>query len=564
MKYDFGGYATKFGIKCTDGRTIRPGAFDEDDGKTIPILWQHMHDSIDNVLGHGLLEKRNDGMYIYGLFNETEDGLRAKALVEHGDIRSISIFANRLKQRGGDVLHGSIKEVSLVLAGANSGATIDSLSIEHSMEDSDDEEAIIMSDSEIDLSPSLEHEDEDGRKLSDIYDSMTEEQKDFVCSLITSLSSETAEQSDEEGDTIQHSGGNDDMKKNVFDQNNSNNNKDEGMTLSHDQFNEIVEDAIKCGSFRQSFLSHVQSYGIENIDYLFPDAKTLTPTPDMISRDMAWVTVFLNGARHSPFSRIKSIAADITADEARAKGYVKGNLKKEEVIKLLKRVTTPTTVYKKQKLDKDDISDITDFNVVAWLKAEMRLMLNEELARAGLVGDGRDAEDDDKINEENIRPIWTDNDMYAHHVTLESTATVEDFADSILRERSNYKGTGNPILFTTESNLTDLLLMKDKIGRRYYSTVNELASALRVSRIVPVEAMEGLSRTLSDDSTKVDLVAIMVNPSDYTYGADKGGKVSMFDDFDIDYNQYKYLIETRTSGTLTKPKSALVFEKKKS
>ena len=564
MKYDFGGYATKFGIKCTDGRTIRPGAFDEDDGKTIPILWQHMHDSIDNVLGHGLLEKRNDGMYIYGLFNETEDGLRAKALVEHGDIRSISIFANRLKQRGGDVLHGSIKEVSLVLAGANSGATIDSLSIEHSMEDSDDEEAIIMSDSEIDLSPSLEHEDEDGRKLSDIYDSMTEEQKDFVCSLITSLSSETAEHSDEEEDTIQHSGGNGVMKKNVFDQNNSGNSKDEGMTLSHDQFNEIVEDAIKCGSFRQSFLSHVQSYGIENIDYLFPDAKTLTPTPDMISRDMAWVTVFLNGARHSPFSRIKSIAADITADEARAKGYVKGNLKKEEVIKLLKRVTTPTTVYKKQKLDKDDISDITDFNVVAWLKAEMRLMLNEELARAGLVGDGRDAEDDDKINEENIRPIWTDNDMYAHHVTLESTATVEDFADSILRERSNYKGTGNPILFTTESNLTDLLLMKDKIGRRYYSTVNELASALRVSRIVPVEVMEGLSRTLSDDSTKVDLVAIMVNPSDYTYGADKGGKVSMFDDFDIDYNQYKYLIETRTSGTLTKPKSALVFEKKKS
>lgn len=564
MKYDFGGYATKFGIKCTDGRTIRPGAFDEDDGKTIPILWQHMHDSIDNVLGHGLLEKRNNGMYIYGLFNETEDGLRAKALVEHGDIRSISIFANRLKQRGGDVLHGSIKEVSLVLAGANSGATIDSLSIEHSMEDSDDEEAIIMSDSEIDLSPSLEHEDEDGRKLSDIYDSMTEEQKDFVCSLITSLSSETAEHSDEEEDTIQHSGGNGDMKKNVFDQNNGGKSKDEGMTLSHDQFNEIVEDAIKCGSFRQSFLSHVQSYGIENIDYLFPDAKTLTPTPDMISRDMAWVTVFLNGARHSPFSRIKSIASDITADEARAKGYVKGNLKKEEVIKLLKRVTTPTTVYKKQKLDKDDISDITDFNVVAWLKAEMRLMLNEELARAGLVGDGRDAEDDDKINEENIRPIWTDNDIYAHHVTLESTATVEDFADSILRERSNYKGTGNPILFTTESNLTDLLLMKDKIGRRYYSTVNELASALRVSRIVPVEVMEGLSRTLSDDSTKVDLVAIMVNPSDYTYGADKGGKVSMFDDFDIDYNQYKYLIETRTSGTLTKPKSALVFEKKKS
>lgn len=580
MKYDFGGYATRNDLKCTDGRTIRKDAFKDCDGKVVPIVWQHVHNDSSNVLGHGVLENREDGVYIYGSLNNTQKGKDAKEQIRHGDITFLSIWANNISENdNGDVFHGDIKEVSLVLAGANPGATIDNISFAHadgSVVDTDDE-AIITTGVPISLDdvehaeegdptpnptpePVVSHAAGEGKTMQDVFNGMTDEQKNVVYAMLAYM----------EGATLEQSGltGGKEMKKNIFDGSTV---KDEGTTLSHAQIQEIFEDAEKCGSLKQSIISHAATYGIENIDVLFPDAKTVTPTPDMIKRDTEWVSIFLNGSRHTPFSRIKSTAADITADEARARGYIKGNLKKEEVIKVMKRITTPTTVYKKQKLDRDDIIDITDFNVVSWIKAEMRVMLNEEIARAGLLGDGRDPEEDedDKINEENIRPIYSDDDLYAHHLSIdaETVTTEEGVLDAIVEGMENYEGTGTPIMFTTQSQIIKWKLLKDKVGRKLFATEADLASYLGVSRLVPVPAMKGMRRvteegeTPSKVTTTYDLVGIIVNPADYTYGADKGGEISMFDDFDIDYNQYKYLLETRTSGCLTHPKSALVVEK---
>lgn len=577
-KFDFSGYATKIDLKCSDGRIIRKDAFKHHDGQTVPLVWQHVHSDPLNVLGHAVLENKEDGVYAYCKFNDTDSGKNAKKLVEHGDITALSIHANQLKQKGNDVLHGMIREVSLVLAGANPGALIDNLSIQHGdgSYETDDTEAIIYTGEKLSLTEIEHAAKEDGKDsgaaktVKDVFDTLNEEQKEVVYAMIAhAIEGDEMSQGDEEGEdfeeekddkkNIEHSEkGGKIMKKNVFDK------KDEGdekkNTLTHTQLQTILTDAQKCGSLKEAFLSHVQTYGIENIDYLFPDAKSVTPTPDFIKREMGWVPGVISGTTHTPFSRIKSMAADITADEARALGYVKGSLKKEEVIGLLKRITGPTTVYKKQKLDRDDIIDITDLDVVAWLKAEMRMMLDEELARAVLIGDGRDAESEDKIKEDCIRPISKDEDMYAHKVAIASDADASDMIDDIIRARVNYKGSGNPAFYTTPTILTNMLLVKDTTGRRIYNTEAELASALRVSRIVEVPVMEGQVRE-TDEGDMMDLVGIIVNLKDYVMGADKGGNISMFDDFDIDYNQYKYLIETRCSGALVHPKSALVIEK---
>lgn len=552
-KFDFSGYATKANLKCADGRIIRKDAFKSNDGQQVPLVWQHVHNDPTNVLGHAILENRDDGVYAYCKFNDTEKGKTAKVLVEHGDINALSIHANQLKQQGSNVLHGIIREVSLVMAGSNPGAMIDNPSIQHSdgSYDTDETEAILYTDELISLTD-LEFEHaaaEDDKTVEDIFNSLNDEQKDVVYAMLAQALEH--DDLDEKDQTIKHfyEGGNKIMKKNVFD--NTDDNGEKRATLTHSQIKTIIDDAQKCGSLREAVLTHAQTYGIEDIDILFPDARTLTPTPEMIKRDTGWVAGVINGTHHTPFARIKSVAADITAEEARAKGYVKGTEKKEEIIKLLKRVTGPTTIYKKQKLDRDDIIDITDLDVVAWLKAEMRLMLDEELARAILIGDGREIDHADKINEENIRPIAKDHAMYSHPVEVPANTSGDTLVETIIRARPNYKGRGNPVLYTTESRLTDMLLIKDKIGRRLYNTEAELASTLRVSRIETVEVME----------TMPELIAIMVNLKDYTVGADKGGKVSMFDDFDIDFNQFKYLIETRCSGALTKPKSALVIKR---
>jgi HK97 family phage prohead protease len=558
IRYDFGGYATKNGLRCSDGRTILKDAFKHNDGQTVPLVWQHLHNEPSNILGHAVLENRDDGVYAYGKFNNTEAAKNAKQLVEHGDITALSIYANDLKQNGKDVIHGTIREVSLVLAGANPGALIDNLNIVHSDGTctEDDTEVIIYTGLKIvhgeivNNNSSMNHSANDNEEtLADIFNTFSEKQKNVVYALIAHALSK-GEDNDVEHTNI-NSKGEGVMKKNIFDK--EYRGVDERPKLTHDQLKAIMEDAKKCGSFKEAFLAHTTTYGIENIDYLFPDAKTIMESPDFVKRQTEWVAGVINGAKHSPFSRIKTLAADLTLDTARAKGYVKGNLKKEEFFSLSKRITTPTTIYKKQKLDRDDIIDITDLDVVAWLKMEMRFMLDEELARAVLIGDGREADDPDKINETNIRPIAKDNEFFAHPIQVAANTSGATLIESIIRARPYYKGSGNPSLYTTEAILTDMLLVKDKIGRRLYPTMADLVSALRVKEIIPVEAMEGYS---ADNG---DLVGILVNMKDYCIGADKGGQVSMFDDFDIDYNQYKYLIETRCSGALTKPKSALVF-----
>ena len=613
MEADFTGYATKAGLKCSDGRTIMREAFQHMDGKTVPLVWQHSHNDPSNVLGHAILEAREDGVYAYGFFNETEAGQHAKTLVEHKDIDSLSIYANNLVERSKQVFHGTIRELSLVLSGANPGAKIENVRIAHGDGEIDtlEDEAIIYTGLELMHSDSneddeddedddddLEHADDDVT-VKDIYNTFTKEQKDVVHYMIgAALDAAQEDDSEEEvkhsanetvkdvyegltetqknvvhfmigaaveaaaggsaahsaisgtnneGD-LNHQEGTDSMSRNVFEQNGL---KADGPTLSHDALKAIVEDAQKMGSFKEAFLAHAEAYGITDIDLLFPDAKTITSQPDLIARRTEWVKSVIDGAKHSPFARIKSLAADLTADEARAKGYVKGNLKKDEVIKLLKRVTTPTTVYKKQKLDRDDIIDITDLDVVAWLKWEMRFMLEEELARAILIGDGREPDDDDKIDEEKLRPIAWDNEMYAHPVTVPSNISADGIVESVLRARKHYKGTGTPTFYTTDDILTDMILIKDRMGRRLYNTEAELAAALRVAKIVVVEVMENTP----------DLLGVIVNIADYTIGADKGGALSMFDDFDIDYNQYKYLMETRISGALTKPKSAVIIKR---
>lgn len=572
MKYDFSGWATKNNIKCSDGRTILRDAFKHNDGQTVPLVWNHQHNESANVLGHAVLENREEGVYAYCTFNDTEAGKNAKLLVEHGDVTALSIYANQLKQNGSNVMHGTIREVSLVLAGANPGAFIDSI-IRHG--EFCEDEAVIYTGENL----SLEHADQkpsdkddkageddkgdgkvEGNKektIKDVVDSMSEEQKNVLYALVgQALEGKEMAQSAIEENNIED-GGEQEMKHNVFEGRET----DKKDVLSHDAMETIFKDAKRYGSLKESFLAHADQYGIKDIEWLFPDAKNVNMQPDFIKRDDSYVQKVMRGVHHVPFSRIKSMHADITADQARAKGYIKGKLKKEEVFTLLKRTTTPTTIYKKQKLDRDDVVDITDFDVVAWLKMEMRMMLDEEIARAILVGDGRLSSDDDKINEMCIRPIATDADLYCvkAKVSVAAAATEDEIAKAFIRtvikSRKEYKGSGSPTLFTTEDVLTNCLLLEDKNGRIIYDTVEKLATALRVKEIVTVEVMEG-AKTKVEEQEK-PLMALMVNLVDYYVGADKGGAVNMFDDFDIDYNQQKYLMETRCSGALVKPYSAI-------
>ena len=625
--YDFAGYATKNDILCSDGRTIRRNAFREQHGMTVPMVWNHGHDDPGNVIGHALLENRDDGVYAYCYLNDTERGLNAKKIVNHGDVKSLSIFANHLKQKAGDVLHGKIRELSLVLAGANEGAEInwfpglahsdspddgdsfilyggyEDMYIAHKAKDPDeddeddddnkdpdkpdddedegdenpndddseddedddmdekDKKNVKHADDELDTAKKTGGED-DGETVQDVIDSMNEKQKKVMYALVGAAAEGKGNDDSEEDE---------DMKHSVFDDATQT-----GNFLSHADEQKILADAKRIGSLRDAYIAHCESlgldedslqhddvaqrYGIDHIEALFPEYKNLNVPPEWIKRDTSWVPKVLNAAHHVPFSRIKSMFANLTEDEARAKGYIKGNLKKEQVFSLLKRTTDPQTVYKKQKLDRDDQIDITDFNVVAWIKSEMRGQLDEELARAMLVGDGRLTSDDDHISEDHIRPIWKDADLFAVKVTItmKAGATDDDKARAFLRAnlkaRKYYKGSGSPSMFTTDSLLSDVLLLEDGIGRTLYETDAVVATKCRVKEIVPVEIMEGLT-----DETQGDLAAIVVNMTDYNVGADKGGAVAMFEDFDIDYNQNKYLIETRCSGALVKPYSALVF-----
>ena len=598
--FDFCGYATKNDVRCSDGLTIRHNAFAGNHGGTVPLVWQHGHNDPNNVLGHVKLENRKDGVYAYGFFNDSDSARTAKQLLTHGDINAMSIYANRLSKKktgtGADVVHGNIVEVSLVLSGANPGALIDTIAFQHA-DGEEVDEAIIYTDDELSMTDTpeeAEHSDEskdvsDGsnqetvshadktpvedepstttskkeapvaeKTVQDVFNEFTEEQKNVVYFLIGQALEEAGvgDDDDTEGAPMSHSGGN------IFEDGYMA--ADNGdRELAHSAFTEAISDAKsrRLDSFREAFLEHAGTYGIDNIDILFPDAQ-LTGDPSFIKRDDSWVNGVLNGAKHSPFARIKTVHADITADQARARGYIKGRLKKDEVFRLLKRVTTPTTIYKKQKLDRDDVVDITDLDVVAWMKGEMRGMLDEELARCILVGDGRDSVSEEKISEEHIRPIWKDSDLYATKVLLDAAATTEQIVDAIVLGFENYEGKGIPTFYTTRQMATAMLTLKDKIGRRLYDTKEALAAALGVKAVVEVPVMNGLKRHDEDTNTDISLVGIVVDMPDYTVGSDKGGSVALFDDFDIDYNAYKYLIETRASGALTVPKSAIIIEKK--
>ena len=562
---DFSGWATRNDLVCGDGRIIKKDAFKDNDGKKVSLVWNHEHDDPNAVLGHAILENRDEGVYAYCTFNDTENGQNAKKLVQHGDVSSLSIWANKLKQNGREVLHGEIRELSLVLAGANPGAYIDYV-MAHSDDENDDavdelyagynENIIIHSadsaeDKKEDAKMADENKKPEGEKtIADVFNTLTEEQKTVVYAMI-GQALEDAGVSDEDEE-----GGNE-MKHNVFDQDEMK----QDNVLSHDAMNTIIGDAKRYGSLKDSFLAHAAEYGIDQIDYLFPEAKSLNNPPEFIKREMGWVQKVMNGVHHTPFSRIKSVFANITEDDARAKGYIKGNLKKEEVFSLLKRTTTPTTIYKKQKMDRDDVVDITDFDVIAWLKSEMRMMLDEEIARAILIGDGRLESSDDKISTQSIRPIASDADLYTvkKQVDVAHGATADDkakaFIKAAIKARKDYKGSGDPTLYTTEDMLTDCLLLEDTMGHLLYESIAKLANVLRVKDIVTVPVMEGAKGAKGGD-----LMGIIVNLTDYNVGADKGGAVNMFDDFDIDYNQQKYLIETRCSGALTKPYSAIALE----
>lgn len=626
---DFSGYATKANLKCTDGRTIMSNAFAHMHGETVPLVWQHGHKDLNNVLGHMVLESRDGDVYAHGFFNDTPQGVNAKALVKHGDITALSIYANRLQETNKNVAHGMIREVSLVMSGANPGAFIDSVNIAHtdgdistadneaiiytdlslfhseedSEEDSEESEESNMEHSErtiqdvfdtfneeqagaVDymLEKALQHaagdKDDDAdsgddsgsaedKTVQQIFDSMTEDQKNVTYFLIGEAvkdakkgSSSSDSDSDSDSDNAKTSAKHSDtlegttMTHNAFESDSINGSESGSKThtLSHADIKDIFKGAERNGSLQEAVESYALQHSIQDIDILFPDAKSVTATPEFLKRRTEWVDEVMKGTRHTPFSRIKSLAANLTLEDARAKGYVKGNLKKEEFFRVSKRSTTPQTVYKKQKLDRDDILDITDFDVVAWLKGEMRLMLEEEIARAILISDGREAGDEDKINEDHIRPISKDDELYVTYLYVNLTdanSSSEEIIDALTLQRRHYRGSGNPTFFTSETILAKLLLIKDGMGRRIYPTVNDLSAALRVSKIVAVEAM---------DEPTVDVIGILVNLTDYVVGADKGGDVSMFEDFDIDYNQNKYLIETRISGALVKPKSALVVK----
>ena len=565
-KYDFSGWATKNNLKCSDGRTIMRDAFKHNDGQTVPLVWNHQHNDPLNVLGHALLENRESGVYAYCKFNDTEAGKNAKMLVEHGDVTALSIYANQLKQKGGNVEHGVIREVSLVLAGANPGAFIDSI-LRHG--EASDEEGVIYTGETLSLYHADEEEKKEDRKVAekertvqDVVDSMTEEQRNVMYALIgQALEGSDVKHSDEEENQNENENGGEEMKHNVFENENALQAND---TLTHAEMEAILRDAKRYGSLKESCLQH----GIDHIDepgYLFPEFKNLNREPEFVGRDMGWVSKVMTGVHRTPFSRIKSLQADIREEDARALGYMKGNLKKEEVFTLLKRTTDPQTVYKKQKLHRDDVLDITDFDVVAFVKREMRMMLEEEIARAILVGDGRLPDSDDKIMETHIRSIANEEELYAihHEVTVsdknDAEAKAKEMIRAALRARKDYKGSGEPTLFCSEAVLTEMLLLEDANGRVIYDSVAKLATAMRVKEIVTVPVMEGATNVAK---TK-NVLGIIVNLRDYNVGADKGGQVSMFEDFDIDYNAQKYLIETRCSGALIKPFSAIVLEEKR-
>ena len=565
-KYDFSGWATRNDIRCSDGRTIRKGAFAEQDGTTVPLVWNHNHVDADNVLGHAILENRDQGVYAYCFFNNTKQGNNAKELVTHGDICSLSIFANQLKQNGGDVIHGAIREVSLVLAGANPGAKIENI-MAHG--DNSEEEAIIYNDSdEINLAHSEEKEKmEEEKTVKDVIDSMTEEQRNVMYALIgEAIESTKGELDDDQSNEEENK-----MKHNAF-ENEDQNKKEETETLSHSEFMEIVSEAKRKGSMKDAFLEHniteipYLEHSITNVGNLFPEAKAVSRVPEVVDRDQTWVGNVMASVKHTPFSRVKSFYANITADEARAKGYVKGAKKVEEVITALKRTTDPQTVYKLQKMDRDDIIDITDFDVVAWLKGEMRGKLDEEIARAILIGDGRSSSSADKVDPLKIRPVYQDDTTYTIKRILTRAAGADDsafakaFIKDVVKSRKEYKGSGNPTLYTTEDMLTSMLLIEDTTGRVIYDTIEKLKTALRVRDIVTVPVMENVGREDTPGKKKWNLLGILVNLNDYNVGADKGGSVNMFDDFDINYNKYEYLIETRCSGALVKPYSAITFE----
>lgn len=597
-KADFSGYATKANLQCTDGRTILPDAFKHQDGSQVPLVWQHGHKDPENVLGHAILENREDGVYAYAFFNNTPKAQHTKEAVYHKDLKHMSIWANQLIQRANNVLHGAIREVSLVLSGANPGAIIENVSVRHS--DGDEflleDEAIIYTGLELihaaptkSQSGTTQNKDdsEDAETIEDIYNSMTDKQKDVLHYMLGQLieaeesdemkqdnlneDSEDSEESEdtensEDSESTENSESEEIMQDNLTDKTNPEGKTEmtrnvfetqtntENNVLSHSQIQEIVASAVKTGSLRDAVENYALAHGITDIDQMFPDARALDAMPEWLKRRTDWVDRLLIATRKSPFSRIKTLYADITMDDARAKGYVKGDMKKEEFFSVAKRVTTPTTIYKKQKLDRDDMIDITDFDVVSWLKGEMRLMLDEELARAILIGDGRDVASDEKINEGNIRPIAKDHELYTITINVnvdDANSSAMEVIDTIISNRHRYKGTGQPTMFTTETQIARFMLLKDTLGRRIYKSLEEIAADLRVAEIIPVEVME----------SEPSIVAILVNPADYVLGADRGGQVSMFDDFDIDYNQQKYLIETRVCGALVKLKSAMVIKK---
>ena len=570
--YDFAGYATRYGVPCADGRIIDKTAFLQNNGKKVPLVYNHQHNDISNVLGHAFLECREDGVYAYGYFNDTDRGVEAKNQVIHGDLDSLSIWANRLQESGNPprkhVAHGDIKELSLVLAGANPGAFIEEI-VAHS--DEEGYEAFIYSGDSLELNHSegeTEKEDKpmadtnkeqepESKSAKEVFDEMTEEQKQVAIAIAGQAVEEALKERGIDPENDDDDEGGEEMGHSCFD-----NTGEDTNVLSHDDMVTIVKEAEKTGRMSDAFLAH----GIENIEYLFPDAQTINGAPDFIKRNDEWVNDVMNNVHHTPFSRIKSVFADITEDEARAKGYIKGKLKKEEVFSLLKRTTTPQTIYKKQKIDRDDYIDIVDLDVVAWIKTEMRMMLDEEIARAILVGDGRLASSDDKISEDHIRPIWTDADLYtikaAVNITKDSTSAeiAKAFIVEAIRSRVQYKGSGSPTLYAPDTIITECLLLEDKNGRMIYDTLDKLATVLRVSKIVTVPVMENLARTKETFTYK--LLGIIVNLKDYNVGADKGGAVNMFDDFDIDYNAMKYLIETRCSGAMIKPYGAIAIETK--
>jgi hypothetical protein len=583
---DFSGWASKYGLRCSDGRTILPGSFEHQDSARVPLVWQHGHASPDNVLGHVIIEHRNEGPYCYGFFNQTTQGTNAKTLVEHGDVSALSIFANSLVEKAKQVSHGIIREVSLVLAGANPGALIDNIMVAHA----DGENEIHVDEAVIYTGLELEHgemsseeetqedeetaehaateSEEDDPSIEEVYEQMSDDEKAVVHYMV-GAALESAATSSNETDTETDTSASEEvvthedkdqnnMGRNVFEQDRENGGSEIRHTISHDDMQGIAANAVKVGSLKEAVTDYAFKHGIEDIDVLFPNARNITDTPEFDKRRTEWVADVLGKVRKSPFSRIKSLVADITHAEARAKGYIKGTLKKEEFFGLTRRVTTPSTIYKKQKLDRDDIIDITDFDVVMWLKGEMRLMLDEELARAILIGDGRPADHEDKIRDPagsnegaGIRSILNDDDLYATTVWIDVAGDLKstEVVDEILGSMQYYKGSGVPTLYTTLPNMTQMLLARDDMGRRYYRTASELASELGVAAVVPVEAMEEVT----------DLVGIVVNLVDYTIGADRGGEISMFDNFDIDYNQYKYLLETRASGALTKIRSAIII-----